>query len=64
MFLFNTFKKTEKKQQELEHLNKAIEMLYKNYEKKVVSSDYYLKKNQEFLKKKEKLEKQLNISKY
>ena len=64
MFLFPSFKSPERKQQELDHLNKAIDMLYQNYEKKVISSEYYLKKNQEFLKKKEKLEKQLHITKY
>lgn len=64
MFLFPSFKSPERKQQELDHLNKAIDMLYQNYEKKVISPEYYLKKNQEFLKKKEKLEKQLHITKY
>lgn len=64
MFWFPSFKSPERKQQELDHLNRAIDMLYQNYEKKVISSEYYLKKNQEFLKKKEKLEKQLHITKY
>lgn len=64
MFILDLFKTKTMKQQELEHLKKAIDMLQKNYEKKVISSEYYLKKNQEFLKKKEKLEKQLNITKY
>lgn len=64
MSLFDMFKSKPAKQQELDHLNKAIEMLYKNYEKKAVSSEYYLKKNAEFLKRKEKLEKELHIEKY
>lgn len=64
MFILDLFKTKTMKQQELEHLNKAIAMLQQNYEKKIISSEYYLKKNQEFLKKKEKLEKQLNITKY
>ena len=64
MLLFDLFKSKTSKQQELDHLNKAIAMLHQNYEKKVVSSEYYLKKNEEFLKRKEKLEKQLNITKY
>ncbi len=64
MFIIDLFKSKTTKQQELEHLNKAIDLLYKNYEKKVISSEYYLKKNQEFLKRKAKLEKQLNITNY
>ena len=64
MSIFDMFKSKPAKQQELDHLNKAIEMLYKNYEKKAVSSEYYLKKNAEFLKRKEKLENELHIEKY
>ena len=64
MFILDLFKSKTSKQRELEHLNKAIALLYQNYEKKVVSSEYYLKKNEEFLKRKEKLEKELNITKY
>lgn len=64
MFILDLFKSKTSKERELEHLNKAIALLYQNYEKKVVSSEYYLKKNEEFLKRKEKLEKELNITKY
>lgn len=64
MFILDLFKSKSTKERELEHLNKAIDMLYKNYEKKVISSEYYLKKNEEFLKRKEKLEKELNKTKY
>ncbi len=65
MIKFNIFGgNKETKQQELEHLKKAMTMLQQNYEKKMISSEYYVKKNQEFMKKKEKLEKELGINNY
>ncbi len=45
---------------ELESLKKAQELLNQNYEKKVVSQEYYIKKCQEFTEKREKIERKLN----
>lgn len=45
---------------ELESLKKAQEILDKNYEKKVINQEYYIKKCQEFTAKREKIEKKLN----
>ncbi|MGN0974271.1 MAG: hypothetical protein ACI4OT_05960 [Bacilli bacterium] len=45
---------------ELESLKKAQEILDKNYEKKVINQEYYIKKCQEFTAKREKIEKRLN----
>ena len=45
---------------ELESLKKAQEILDKNYEKKVITQEYYIKKCQEFTAKREKIEKKLN----
>lgn len=45
---------------ELESLKKAQEILDKNYEKKVINQEYYIKKCKEFTAKREKIEKKLN----
>ena len=45
---------------ELENLKKALEILDKNYEKKVINQEYYIKKSQEFRAKIEKIERKIN----
>ena len=59
MFLFNNMNKNSNTEEELKNINKAIEILQENFDKKIISSEYYIAKNQEFLAKKEKLEKKL-----